>query len=257
MTAAAQPASVNQNKTPQTARRDQLVTENISLVKAIASHIQRSLPVHVELDDLVHAGTMGLLSAATKFLDDKEVSFPTYAKHRIRGAILDSLRDADTASRETRKRYKQKEAVTHKLTSKLGRTPTDTEVASAMNLDPKRWQTLMLEFRSLTAAASQYKDSDREDNPLDEAKAPLSECPENTFARTQMREKLGLAMRDLPERYQEVVKLYYERDMSMKVIGSYLGVNESRVSQIHKSALMKMNVFFGTVGVQSAAAFRA
>ena len=106
-------------------RRDQLILEHMGLVNAIAAHIQRSVPVHIELDDMVHAGVMGLFDAATKYRDDKEVAFPTYAKHRIRGAILDSLRQQDWASRDLRKRYKQMEAVTRELTAKLERTPSE------------------------------------------------------------------------------------------------------------------------------------
>jgi RNA polymerase sigma factor FliA len=95
-----------------------LIVEHLHLVNAIASHVQRSLGVHTELDDLVHAGTMGLFDAATKYQEEKEVSFPIYAKHRIRGAILDSLRQLDWASRDARRQYKQMEAVTRDLTLK-------------------------------------------------------------------------------------------------------------------------------------------
>src|SRR5947209_7480242 len=135
--------------------RDELILEHLHLVSAIAAHVQRSLPVHVELDDLIHAGTMGLVDAAAKFQSGKQVAFPAYAKHRIRGAILDSLRQMDWASRDLRKRYKQMETITRELTAKLKRTPTDSEVANAMGLDSKRWQTLMVDFRSLGLAATQ------------------------------------------------------------------------------------------------------
>lgn len=104
------------------ARRDELISEHLHLVTAIAAHMQNSIPVHVESSDLVHAGMMGLFDAATKYRDDKEVLFPTYAKHRIRGAILDSLRQQDWASRDLRKRYKQMEVTTVELKTKLGRT---------------------------------------------------------------------------------------------------------------------------------------
>lgn len=100
---------------------------------------------------------MGLFDAATKYQDDKEVAFATYAKHRIRGAILDSMRQQDWASRDLRKRYKQMEAVTSELTTKLGRTPTEAEIASAMGLNTRRWQALMVDFRSLNAAAVQVQ----------------------------------------------------------------------------------------------------
>ncbi len=239
----------------QRARRDELMLEHMHLVTAIAAHIQKSIPVHVELDDLVHAGIMGLFDAATKYRDDKEVAFPTYAKHRIRGAILDSLRQQDWASRDLRKRYKQVEAVTRELTVKLGHSPSDEEVAAHIGLSPRRWQALMVDFRSLGIVALQQHPNDREDHLVPEATSNPELSPDRLFARGELRGKLDKAMRTLPERYQQVVELYYERDMTMKEIGSVLGVNESRVSQIHKSALERMqNVLAGT-GISSTAMF--
>jgi RNA polymerase sigma factor for flagellar operon FliA len=245
------PAATEQNR----ARRDELMLEHMPLVTAIAAHIQKSIPVHVELDDLIHAGIMGLFDAATKYRDDKEVAFPTYAKHRIRGAILDSLRQQDWASRDLRKRYKQVEAVTRELTVKLERAPTDVEIANHIGLSPRRWQALMVDFRSLGIVAVQQHANDREDYLVPEATSNPELAPDRLFARGQLRGKLDKAMKTLPERYQQVVTLYYERDMTMKEIGSVLGVNESRVSQIHKSALERMqNVLNGT-GISSIALF--
>ena len=236
-------------------RRDQLIIEHLPIVTAIAAHIQRSLPVHVELDDLVHAGIMGLVDAATKYRDDKEVAFPTYAKYRIRGAILDGLRQLDWASRDLRKRYKQMETVTRDLTANLQRTPTDTEIASAMGLNSRRWQALMVDFRSLGAAAAQRCAPDRDEQYVPETPCPSSQIPETVVARSEMREKLSSAMKTLPERYQQVVQLYYEREMTMKEIGDVLGVNESRVSQMHKTALERMQSVLTQTGVCSAVAF--
>ncbi len=236
-------------------KRDQLILEHLPLVTAIAAHIQRSLPVHVELDDLVHAGVMGLFDAATKYQEDKDVAFPSYAKHRIRGAILDDLRQLDWASRDLRKRYKQMEAVTRDLTFKLGRAPTQPEVANAMGLTSRRWQTLMVDFRSLGLAATQLRAVERDGQPIYEAPDAPARCPDRVFARSEMREKLGSAMKTLPERYKQVVELYYERDLTMKQIGGLLGVNESRVSQIHKSALERMQSALSGSGIHSAAAF--
>src|SRR5690242_21615081 len=136
----------------ETERRDQLIIEHLALVTAIAAHIQKSVPVHLELDDLVHAGMMGLFDAATKYREDKKVAFPTYAKHRIRGAILDSLRQLDWPSRDLRRRHKQMEATTRDLTAELGRTPTQDELAAAMGLNAQRWQSLMVEFSNLGLA---------------------------------------------------------------------------------------------------------
>jgi RNA polymerase sigma factor for flagellar operon FliA len=244
------PASRNE-----TVLRDELITEHLHLVTAIAAHVQGSLPVHVEFDDLVHAGTMGLFDAATKYREDKEVLFSTYAKHRIRGAILDSLRQQDWASRDLRKRYRQMETVTRELTEKLGRTPTEKEIADLMGLDSRRWQALMVDFRSLNAAASHVHASENTEQAAPEIPASPAHSPETLCARRQLQSKLAAAMQTLPAKYQQVVKMYYEGDLTMKEIGGALGVKESRVSQIHKSALQRMHIALGGSGICSAAAF--
>ena len=142
--------------------RDGLIVEHVPLVHAIATHLQRSLPVHIELDDLIHAGMMGLFEAAGKYEAEKKVSFATYAKHRIRGAILDSLRQLDWASRDLRKRYRQMEVVKAELATKLNRDPTEQEVAAAMGLDAKRWRALMVDFGRIGNMAAQAR-VDREE----------------------------------------------------------------------------------------------
>jgi RNA polymerase sigma factor FliA len=241
-----------------TTKRDELITEHLHLVNAIAAHVRRSISVHIELDDLIHAGTMGLFDAASKYQVEKEVAFSTYAKHRIRGAILDSLRQLDWASRDMRKRYKQVEAVTRELTLQLKREPTEAEVAKAMGLDARRWQSLMVDFRNMAAAvASQTRAEQDEAQPVREAPCAPAQCPDQVFARAEMRRKLQSAIQTLPERHQRVVKLYYENDLSMKEIGDVLGVNESRVSQIHKNALTRMQSVFAGRGICSTTAFAA
>jgi RNA polymerase sigma factor for flagellar operon FliA len=239
----------------QKALRDRLILEHLPLVSAIAAHVQRSLPVHIEMDDLVHAGTMGLFDAATKYRDDKEVAFRTYAKHRIRGAILDSLRQQDWASRDLRKRYRQVEAIRGELSARLHREPNEVEMAEAMGLSLRRWQSLLVDFRSLGLAASQLQASEREGGYVSEAAAGPANSPDNVFAHEELRAKLSVAMSSLPDRYRQVVELYYVRDLTMKEIGGMLGVNESRVSQIHKSALERMQLVLKDGGIQSPSAF--
>jgi RNA polymerase sigma factor for flagellar operon FliA len=238
-----------------TACRDQLILEHLPLVTAVAGHVQRSLPVHVELNDLVHAGIMGLVDAATKYQGNRKVAFPTYAKYRIRGAILDSLRQLDWASRDLRKRQKQMETVTQDLTAKLQRTPTQGELAAEMGLSARSWRNLMVDFRNLGFAATQLRTHDREDHPMNDPPCAPGHSPEEVFARSESRAKLNSVRETLPERYQQVVTLYYDRDLSMKEIGGILGVNESRVSQIHKGALQKMQSALSSSGIRSVAAF--
>ncbi|MGA3078861.1 MAG: FliA/WhiG family RNA polymerase sigma factor [Bryobacteraceae bacterium] len=237
------------------AARDRVVLENLSLVRAIAIRVHESLPVHVDLDDLVHAGVLGLFDAASKYNPDKKVIFQSYAKHRVKGAILDSLRQLDWASRDLRKRQKQLDAVTHNLMTQLGRTPTEEEIAETLGLGIDRWRRVALELKNLgLVSVSSLRPDPDNSAPIEFPAAPDSQ-PDRICQRRQLRSALDGAMKCLPERYQKVVFLYYTNEMTMKEIGQVLGVNESRVSQIHKIALEKMAASLRSAGIASAGAF--
>jgi len=237
------------------ARRDRVVLEHLPLVKAIAVRVHENLPVHVDLDDLVHAGILGLFDAANKYNPDKQVVFSSYAKHRIKGAILDSLRQLDWASRDMRRRHKQVEAATRDLSSVLQRAPTEAEVAAKLGMDVDRWRTMMLDLRNVGLVSASTRSNENEDLPAPDFPSKPETHPDSICAREQLRGVLGDAMKTLPERYQKVVVLYYTNEMTMKEIGGVLGINESRVSQIHKSALEKMMVVLQANGIQSSQAF--
>ena len=237
------------------ARRDDLILNHLSLVTAIATRVHETLPVHVDLEDLIHAGVMGLFDAADKYDSEKRVAFPAYAKHRIKGAILDSLRDLDWASRDMRRRQKQMDQVTRELTAQLNREPDQAEIAERMGISGNRWRQMMVDFRNIGMIASQHNKHEREDQPALEPPCTSDHHPDRMFARSELRDRLEVAMKALPKRYQQVVAMYYDRDMTMKEIGNRLGVNESRVSQIHKSALARMQVALESNGIQSAALF--
>jgi RNA polymerase sigma factor FliA len=234
--------------------RDRIVLEHLPLVKAIAIRVHENLPVHVDLDDLIHAGVLGLFDSVTKYDSTKNVAFQAYAKHRIKGAILDSLRQMDWASRDLRKRQKRVEAVTQDLSSKLGRTPNENEMADEMGVSIDRWRHILVELRTVgLVAASPAADPER-DLTQEFPAAPAFQ-PDRICEHRQLQSTLERAMRCLPERYQKVVFLYYTNEMTMKEIGDVIGVNESRVSQIHKTALKKMQVALQSEGIHSAEAF--
>jgi RNA polymerase sigma factor FliA len=234
--------------------RDQVVLDHLPLVKAIAIRVHENLPVHVDLDDLVHAGVLGLMDAVEKFDSSKNVAFQSYAKHRIKGAILDSLREQDWASRDMRKRQKQMEGVTRDLSTKLGRTPTEGEVAQEMGVDVERWRRMAGELRNIGLVSTTVTAEDDRDRIQEFPDTPEDQ-PDRVCARRQLQTTLAKAIRILPARYQKVVFLYYTNEMTMKEIGELLGVNESRVSQIHKTALKKMASALEAEGIHSAAAF--
>lgn len=247
--------AISVSRTAKLSRRDRVVMEHLPLVKAIAVRVHESLPVHVELDDLVHAGILGLFDAATKFNPAKKVVFSSYAKHRIKGAILDSLRQLDWASRDLRRRHKQVEAITRDLSATLHRAPTEAEVAEKLGVEVERWRQMALDLRNVGLISASSRATDHDDLPAPEFPSKPETQPDSMCAREQLREVLEEAMSTLPERYKKVVVLYYTNEMTMKEIGGVLGINESRVSQIHKSALEKMAVVLQSSGITSSRAF--
>jgi RNA polymerase sigma factor for flagellar operon FliA len=231
--------------------RDELVLKHLPLVRAIAVRVYENLPVHVDVDDLVHAGIMGLFDAALKYNGDKQVSFHGYAKHRIKGAILDSLRDMDWASRDLRKRHKQLEAVTRELAATMERTPTEAEIAEKMGMDVTRWRQLAVEMRmvGLLSASTRAPESENQTAPEYPATDQLN--PDVITGQRELRSVLSTAMKTLPDRYQTVIGLYYLGGKTMREIGDRMGINESRVSQIHRAALDKMSVNLQSAGIHS------
>jgi RNA polymerase sigma factor for flagellar operon FliA len=236
--------------------RDRIVLENLSLAKAIAIRVHENLPVHVDIEDLIHAGVLGLIDAVEKFDSAKNVAFQSYAKHRIKGSILDSLRQLDWASRDLRKRQKQVEALTRDLSAELGRPPGEAEVARGMGVSVERWRTMSMELRTAgLAPLCGPRPSDQDRDRAEEFPATPDLRPDLMCERQQLRNTLAKAIETLPVRYQKVVFLYYTNELTMKEIGDVLGVNESRVSQIHKTALKRMAVALESEGIHSARAF--
>ncbi len=236
-------------------QRNQVILEHLPLVRVIAVRVHSNLPVHVELDDLVHAGVLGLIDAATKYNPGKEVAFSSYAKHRIKGAMLDSLRQLDWASRDLRRRQKQAEQATHELTLALNRVPTEEEVAGRLGIEVERWRQILMEMRNSGMISASTRAVEQEDLPAPDFPAKADTQPDNICVRSEMRTMLSSAIKTLPARYQRVVTLYYTGDLTMKEIGGLMGINESRVSQIHKSALEKMASVLEQSGIHSARAF--
>jgi RNA polymerase sigma factor for flagellar operon FliA len=236
-------------------KRDRIILDHLPLVKAIAVRVHENLPVHVDLDDLVHAGILGLFDAVDKFQPEKQVAFSSYAKHRIKGAILDSLRQLDWASRDLRRRHKQVEEVSRELAATLQRAPTESEIAGKMGVEVERWRQMMAEMQCVGLISISARRPDQDDLPAPDYPAKPETHPDSICAHGQLHDLLWEAMKVLPERYRKVVVLYYTKDMTMREIGGVLGINESRVSQIHKSALEKMATALQSAGIESVGAF--
>jgi len=191
----------------------------------------------VEVDDLAGAGVLGLLDAERRFDARKHVKIETYARHRIRGAILDSLRSLDTASRDMRRKNKAAERVYHELQAKAGRPVRDDEMAQALGISLKKWYSAVQELQ--TMGIDWLRPTQIPETPLSVTELP-ADNEKNQMDLCYRQEQRGLlarALTRLSERERTVVTLYYEQEMTMKEIGEQLGIDESRVSQLHSAAI--------------------
>ena len=221
--------------------REQLLMEHLPVVRYIARRIHERLPQHVEMDDLVSAGMVGLLDAFNKFDTGKNVQFRSYAQFRVRGAILDSLRTLDWSPRDLRRKGRAIEDAIHVLTSRFGRTPQENEIATEMGMSLIDYQQLLGELKGLEIGSlnvEHTEDSGEEELayvPNSPEEDPLFRC-----LKKEMKDRLAGAIDDLPEKERLVLTLYYYEEMTMKEIGLTLNVVESRVSQIHSSAVLHL-----------------
>ena len=239
----------------ETVDRDQCVLDHLGLARIVAFRVGQTLPVHFELDDLVHAGILGLLDAAQKYDASRRVNFRSYAKYRIRGAILDSLRQLDTASRDLRRRWKLIESARRELLGLLKRDPTEDEIAEHLQMDIGSLRKTLFEIRSVGEISNRAPSSWHEGSNEHEFESAPELQPDAMCSMAEMREALAEAMSLLRPRQRQVLRLYYGEQQTMKQIGLALGVNESRVSQLHRSALSKMRVELEARGVYSEKAF--
>jgi RNA polymerase sigma factor FliA len=223
--------------------QDALITEHLPLVRYIARHIHDRLPQHVPLEDLVHAGVIGLMDAMKKFDAGKDVQFKTYAKFRIRGAILDSLREMDWGPRDLRRKARLIDDVSARLGSTLGREPNERELAEELQMSLQEFQSLLGELGGLDLGSLQVEGENGDEHDLAQRLAgPIDDSPYVQCLRSEVKAGLAKAIRGLTEREQQVLSLYYYEELTMKDIGDVLGVGESRVSQIHSLAISRLRV---------------
>ena len=221
--------------------RDLLLMEHLPTVRYLARRIHERLPQHVDLDDLISAGVVGLIDAFSKFDHTKKVQFKSYAQFRIRGAILDSLRTLDWSPRELRRKGRAVEEAVRSVTQKVGRAPSEQEIAREMDLSLSEYQLLLGELKGLEIGSLHME---RSEDSGDEELAYIPGSPEDDplflCLKGEMKQRLADAIDELPEKERMVLTLYYYEELTMKEIGLTLGVVESRVSQIHSSAVVRL-----------------
>jgi RNA polymerase sigma factor for flagellar operon FliA len=222
--------------------RNRLLLEQLPQVRYIARRIHDRLPQSVCLEDLVHAGVLGLIDALHKYDPSKNVQLKSYAKFRIRGAILDSLRGLDWSPRDLRRKARQMETAHRKLKLELGRAASEPELALEMGMELEDFYIFLRDLRgldlgSLTAETSE--DGYEAAVPASQTTKPEDD-PFHICLKSEMKGLLAAAIAELPEKERQVLAFYYYEELTMKEIGQVLGVGESRVSQIHSAAVVRL-----------------
>lgn len=224
----------------QVSDKDALVRAHLAMVKRIAYHMMTRLPASVEVDDLVQAGLMGLLEAVDRFDSEQGPHFETYATQRVRGAMLDELRDADWATRNVRRAGRQIENTINALQQRHHRPPTEQEIATEMGLELQAYFELLNDARGSQLLYYEDLHSGDGDDFLERFADSRNQAPFDILASRHFKGELAKAVGVLPEREKQLMGMYYEQDMNFKEIGAVLGVSESRVCQLHGQAVARL-----------------
>lgn len=232
-------AAVDRERIPD---REQLILEHLPQVKLIASRIFDKLPESVLLDDLMSAGVLGLIDAVDHFDHAMNVKLKTYAEHKIRGAILDSLRSLDWAPRNKRRKSKQIEAAVSLLEKQLQRTPGEDEVAAQLNLTLKEYRRWLVEIRGINLAPmEQGPTGDGEgSNVLRFISDDEDEWPSALLERSELRRVVAELIERLPEVERTIVTLYYNKEFTLRQIAQIVSLHETRVSQLKSQAILRL-----------------
>lgn len=220
--------------------KDECLREYSQLVKRLAHQMMTKLPYSVQIDDIIQAGMMGLLDAATRYNEFHGAQFETYATQRIRGAMLDELRAADWLPRSLRRDMRRIELAVSHLQQKLGRPPNETEIAEELELPLAEYQQLLQESRG--AQLVYYEDFHDEDNDdfFERFEFSNDTNPLDLLQDERFKSELINAIESLPERERMLMGMIYEQDMNLREIGEVMGVSESRVSQLHSQAVARL-----------------
>src|SRR3982751_4753606 len=225
--------------------RERLVVAYSPLVKYVAGRMASGLPAHVDEADLISYGLVGLISAIERFDTTREIKFETYAITRIKGSIIDELRSLDWVPRSVRSRAREIERCNSKLEHQLQRAPTDEEMAAALEMTVEEFHDALLQISNSTVAALDelwtVSDSSGDQvSLLDTMKDPNAVDPAKELGVSELKDRLANAIARLPEREKLVIALYYYENLTLREIGEVLGVTESRVSQLHTKAVLRL-----------------
>jgi RNA polymerase sigma factor for flagellar operon FliA len=232
-------------RTGDKALRDRLILTYAPLVKFVAGRLGSGLPAHVEENDLVSYGLLGLIGAIERYEPDRDVKFETYAIARIKGSIIDELRAMDWVPRSVRSRAREIERAIAALESQLHRAPTDEEISEKLGITTEELEESLTDISRTSIAAldelwTMSSGSGDQVALIDTIEDTQGPEPQAALDQTELREALGEAIARLPEREKVVVTLYYYEELTLREIGEVLGVTESRVSQLHTKAILRL-----------------
>lgn len=227
--------------------RDKLVMDHVGLVKALASRLANRLPSQVEVSELISVGVLGLIDAAGRFKPSMGVPFDAFARRRIQGAMLDSLRDLDWAPRALRKMRRDVDGALARLRSELKREPAAAEIADALNVSEPEYDRMIDQLRSADLASIRQASATGDGTTTLEVAIDPSEGPYARLERAELRQHLARAITQLPERERHILALYYEEELTLAEIGEVIGVGESRVSQLRTQAIARLRSLLSDV----------
>ena len=224
--------------------REEVIKRYSPMIKYVANRIAMRLPPHIEVDDLISVGVLGLMDAISKYDSTRGAKFKTYAEFRVRGAILDELRSLDWVPRSIRQKASQVDKVVQELQAKLSRSPEDEEVAKEMGLSLDQFHDTLNETKSMPVFSLEdlglAKDSGEQQSLLDCLAGKADADPQTQIRLVELKEIIAKAIDGLPEKERLMVSLYYYEELTMKEIGAVLEITESRVSQIHSKAVYRL-----------------
>ena len=224
--------------------QEEVIKRYSPMIKYVANRIAMRLPPHIEVDDLISVGVLGLMDAITKYDSSRGAKFKTYAEFRVRGAILDELRAMDWVPRSIRQKASNVDKVVQGLQSKLSRAPEDEEVAKEMGLSLDQFHNTLNETKSIPVFSLEdlgiAKESGEQQSLLDCLAGKADADPQTQIRLIELKEIIAKAIDALPEKERLMVSLYYYEELTMKEIGAVLEITESRVSQIHSKAVYRL-----------------
>jgi RNA polymerase sigma factor for flagellar operon FliA len=224
--------------------REEVIIRYSPMIKYVANRIAMRLPPHIEVDDLISVGVLGLMDAISKYDSSRGAKFKTYAEFRVRGAILDELRAMDWVPRSIRQKASSVDKVVQSLQVKLSRSPEDQEVAKEMGVSLEQFHATLNETKSIPVFSLDdlgiAKDSGEQQSLLDCLAGKADADPQTQIRLIELKEIIAKAIDTLPEKERLMVSLYYYEELTMKEIGAVLEITESRVSQIHSKAVYRL-----------------